>query len=507
MQHTEAKILYTDQCNGSNPSGKTESESAISLKTNFVHIPYDSNNHVDVTEKSRTTGAFCYEGKPFSSQKYITWGADNKYPQFLYGLYNNCSTLQSIINGSADYTIGDGIVVNADIDTVTKNSDGDTYINVLERIALDLWLCGGSFVQIIPNRTGTIKERVWLDFRDCRLGDENNKDYIYYSKNWGKRSCKPIKYLKFNSSVYFADPAGLSDSDLELQKRLKTEPSIYYYKGRRSRDNYPVEDYRASVLSCLTQTEIKNYHWNTINNNFSISGVLSIMVGQGVPQNEKDDMEAKIIDKFAGADNGTKVMVALLPDSEHGVQFTPIAADSFDKKYEALAEDTKNDIFISLRALPVLFGMTVQTGFNTQEYLDAWELYNKTAIVPKQSALKEISDDLIGRKGSVIIKPFTLSYDTENDIEPYMKDSVNDIPEQLFNDLTTNERRRLIGFEDIPDEEADQSILADRIGVGGTQSLIDVITNPDLNNDQKRGTLMVLFGLTEDQVNEITGNG
>jgi len=43
---------------------------------------------------------------------YVYWGDDNKYPSYIYDLYTRSALLQSILNGCADYTIGDGVTFN-----------------------------------------------------------------------------------------------------------------------------------------------------------------------------------------------------------------------------------------------------------------------------------------------------------------------------------------------------------------------------------------------------------
>ena len=46
-------------------------------------------------------------GKP-----YLNYGNDNKFPNYLWELYLKSAILQSIINGTADYAGGNGIIYN-----------------------------------------------------------------------------------------------------------------------------------------------------------------------------------------------------------------------------------------------------------------------------------------------------------------------------------------------------------------------------------------------------------
>jgi hypothetical protein len=43
------------------------------------------------------------------------------------------------------------------------------------------------------------------------------------------------------------------------------------------------------------------------------------------------------------------------------------------------------------------------------------------------------------------------------------------------------------------------------LGVGGTQSLTSLIADPALTIEQKKGSMIVLFGLSEEQANQMLG--
>lgn len=45
-----------------------------------------------------------------TSKKYINWGEDNKYPNYIWDSYLKCSNLQAIINTLSDYIIGEGVL-------------------------------------------------------------------------------------------------------------------------------------------------------------------------------------------------------------------------------------------------------------------------------------------------------------------------------------------------------------------------------------------------------------
>lgn len=219
---------------------------------------------------------------------------------------------------------------------------------------------------------------------------------------------------------------------------------------------------------------------------------------------EMEIIERSTVEKFTDPENAGRIVVAFNRDKETGIRIERIPEDSFDEKYKALAESTRENLFIAMRAIPVLFGLTVQTGFNTQEYEEAFMLYNRTAVIPKQNEITTVFNKLFNTTQSVIFTPFSLTGQEANDDNIMTNPEVlKDIPTELLSDLTTNERRELLGYEAVNEPDANESILADRLGVGGTQSLVEVLKDTEMSDETKRGVLSVVFGLTTEQVNNI----
>jgi hypothetical protein len=94
---------------------------------------------------------------------------------------------------------------------------------------------------------------------------------------------------------------------------------------------------------------------------------------------------------------------------------------------------------------------------------------------------------------------------TDFEITPIKYESTNEaIDESLFPDLTSNERRALIGFEEIT-SKGDNQVLAQVLGVGGTQALVSVVTDTLLMPEQKIQLLIKLFSLSEEDARMIIG--
>ena len=325
-------------------------------------------------------------GKP-----YLNYGNDNKFPNYLWELYLRSAILQSIINGTADYAGGNGIIYNEN-PTVQKlkdkaNNDGETLEDVIKKIIVDYLVFGGFALQIINNKMGEINEIYWLDFRNVRRSKEGDK--IYYSEDWVKHANDYLTYDIFNS-----------------EKKQGT--SVFYFKGHISRGVYPIPRYNGALSAIETSTEISKFHLNSILNNFSGNFIINFNNGQPT-EDVQAEIEKKVKDKFSGADNAGKFLVAFNDSKDNGVTVERIQDDNFDKKYENLRTDTYKEIFIAFRAIPQLFGYNLDNdGFNTQEYDEAFKLYNKTTVKPIQDDLTRTFNKIFKMDNSIGFVPFKL---------------------------------------------------------------------------------------------------
>lgn len=348
--------------------------------------------NLSVFEQSATKVIPTFIERELNGKAYVNYGNDNRFPNYLWDLYLRSALLQSIVEGICNYTEGNGITYNAD-DVISRlreeaNSDGEVLDDIIKKVTTDYIIFGGFAIQVIYNKLGEINELYWLDFRNIRTDKEMTK--VYYSSDWVRHA---NDYLTYNILR--------KDSD-----RKGTE--VFYFKGHISRGVYPIPRYNGALSAIETSTEISKFHLNSILNNFSGNFIINFNNGQ--PDEETQGIiEDKIKDKFTGADNAGKFLVTFNDSKDNGVSVERIQDDNFDKKYSTLREDTFKEIFISFRAIPQLFGYSLEgTGFNAQEFSDAFKLFYKTTIKPIQRDLKRSFDKIFRMKDSIDFIPFTV---------------------------------------------------------------------------------------------------
>lgn len=346
--------------------------------------PFIENNTVDNTEKK------------VSGKDFISWGENNGYPQFLWGLYNDCATLQTIINGTSDYVVGDDITCTVQGFERVVNKQGETIKDIVQRIAVDYILFGSFAVQVIRNVMGNVSEIYWVDINKLRSDEKN--EVFFYSDDWAK-SYGRVKYLvypKFNPK----------DSNAT---------SIFYYKGNKTRSVYGTPIWSAAVRNAMIENYITDYHLNEINNNFMTSKLISF--NNGMPTDEvREEIEKNLTEKFSGTGNAGRTMISFADSRDNAPEVISLATDNFADRYNTLAERNMEQIFTAFRATPVLFGIvTKSNGFSTTEYSDSFKLFNKTVVSPIQDAIIDCFDKIFGVQNSVVIAPFTITFDTNKE--------------------------------------------------------------------------------------------
>lgn len=293
-----------------------------------------------------------------SGYDYVSWGKDNRFPNDLYDMYQNSAILQSVINGTADYVFGSGVISAFDV----VNDKYETLEDVVKKCVFDYLIFGGFAVQLMY-KGGKVESIYWLDFQKCRRSEDEKK--VFYSDDWGKYARKALEYKAWTP---------------ETDKGT----CIFYYKGHKTRGIYPVPMYIGALKSVKISTEISNFHLNNIVKGFASNAIISF--NNGEPDDDtKARIEKDVKEKFCGTDNAGSFLLLFNESKENACEIAKIQDDKFDLKYDALSKSVKEDIFIAFRATPTLFGLPNENnGFSKQEYLESFELYNKTVVVPIQ---------------------------------------------------------------------------------------------------------------------------
>lgn len=334
-----------------------------------------------------------------SVKDYVLYGKDNQYPEYLYGLYNDVSSLKTIIEGTADYIIGDAVKCNIKGFETQINTKGDTLRELVRLCARDYLLYGGYAIQIIRNKVGDVRELYYMDFRYIRSSKKN--DMFWYSEDFSK------KYVRGNKTVVYPK---------FIPNAREVASSILYVSNNKS-TTYPIPRYSGSIKACEMERAIDTYQLSSIENGFGGSYIINFL--NGIPTDEvKAEIEKNVNEKFCGASNAGRVLINFANSKDNATTLEKLDTTDFGDKYKAAAERAKNQIFTAFRAIPQLFGdMSAATGFNSQEFTESFKVFNRTVCKPIQQTICDSIDRIFGTDNSVNITPFSLEDTTEDVVE------------------------------------------------------------------------------------------
>lgn len=319
-----------------------------------------------------------------SHKGFISCGENNQYLEYLRSLYLSCTTLKSCIDTATDYVCGNGIGVGDETDYVI-NDRGETVFELAQKIMKDYFTFGGYAVNVVRNRIGE-KSLYYIPFERLRSDEYNTR--FYYSKDWTK-SWGRVKTTQY--------PA-YSDENVPS--------SIYYFNNNHPITTYPVAPWITAIECAEMQRRINQFHLNCLANGFS--GSYLITFNNGIPNQEQaDEIENDLIEKFTGTENAGRIAVSFANDKEHSAELQKLEIDDFGEKYNSLIERSRDEILNSFRLNGQLIGINKENmGFNTQEFAEAFKLYNRTVIKPLQRNLVNSLISLTDK--DITIQPFTL---------------------------------------------------------------------------------------------------
>lgn len=321
--------------------------------------------------------------KSNGSNGWYAWGDGNRYPDYLLDLYRECPTLHTIINGTRDYIAGNGSTIDG---KVTVNGAGDTPSAIVRSLAFSYATYGAFALNVIRDHIGNVAEVYALDPRYIRTNKDCNVFWV--SDKWG-RGGKTTRY-----------PAYMAGTN----NNPEHASSILYVKDAEFQV-YPSPIYAAAVKEAETERRIGDYHLNNISNGFM--GSYLINMNNGIAEAEiMDEVERTFTDKFCGSNNAGRVAFSWNADRDHAVTLQKLEVSDYGDKYETLAKHCRQQLFTSFRANPNLFGISTESsGFNSEEYESAFQLFNRTMVKPAQKLII----DAFARVGwTLTIVPFTI---------------------------------------------------------------------------------------------------
>lgn len=415
------------------------------------------------------------------SDGFYSYGKNNLFPNELVQVVGDSGTATSCVHKLKTFTQGDGFA-DVTISSIMMNDDQNADA-LLSEIAYSVGLFNGFALNILYKLDGSVGAVYVMPFDKIRL----NEDGSYtYNETFGTKAFKKSEskiYPAYNKNVTLEERIDIIRYQLQEFDEQRGE-ILYTYMHSPYSKYYPIPDWSAGIEDVKSDGALKVLEYRNITRGFRPNVIIST-IGE-IDDFNKDEFgktDADYFDEnlkdFTGEDAST--ILHLQAESKEGlpsVTLYPLAEmlDGVDNATDRCARKVCRHFGVP----PVLVGLTMPEGLgNTQAMENAMKLFNQV-VIPYQILISSTFEMLFPQYNWEIKSLNVFEY----------------LPSEILATLTNDEKRALGGYPPLPSTNTTGEVtLAERLGVGGTQALVEILTNPDLSQPQKVESLQVLFGL------------
>jgi len=408
--------------------------------------------------------------KENKAKGFVTFGADNLYPDFLIELFNKSPKHNAIVSAKASYVAGIGTEVYgqnttdiAKIQNKLKSINAyETYEELKAKVAYDAELFNGFAIEVIWNKAKTAPSEYYhIPFKDIRKGLEG--EYVYCA-DWTDTKAEKIHYQPYNPIT-------------------RESKQLYYCQFYRpGQGEYPLPDYVGALKYIEVDTEISNYYLNSIKNGFTAQTHIQLFKGIPLPE-EARATARRFKENYQGTDNAGGLIIQYNDPTEKESVINNLQPSDFDKQFDLLNKTVQQEIFVAHKVnSPMLFGVRVEGQLGGRsELIEAYEMFHHAYIEPRQQKIDDTFAYLLEPIASVRLEtinkpPIGLDY------------------QALFTAgvITNEEARKELGLPLITDVK--QSSLNDAINALSPLVANNVLSNMTINEKRQLANLPPIAG-------------
>lgn len=335
--------------------------------------------------------------------RWIDYGLDNLYPQYLLDVYHNRSNKhKSIINKKVQMTTGAGFEnpTPEQLEWIENRWSEHTIEELITKCSADLEIYGGFALSVRWNIDGThIAALDYIPYQKCRLSPCEKK--ILISKdwsNWRRSECKPEERSRF---------------DPKKAKEEKTQV-YYYHVDTVGGEYYPLPYYSSTLCWIELDYEVANFHLSSVRNGFMPGFILNFSTG--IPTLEEMEMAYKEFEKkYTGSENAGKFILTFSEGQEQKPELIPINLNDSDGRFIMLRDSMRDEIFIGHSVTnPQLFGIRVPGELGGKDQLlESLAIFQSTYISVRQRQLEKCFKKLMnaaGIEGELKLKKYEIDF-------------------------------------------------------------------------------------------------
>tara|TARA_R110000787_G_scaffold18056_1_gene55713 strand:+ start:440 stop:1702 length:1263 start_codon:yes stop_codon:yes gene_type:complete len=366
--------------------------------------------------------------------KFIPFGKDNLFPQYLAELKRKSSTHRSVLAQKVVFTAGAKFVCKDDTtEEFIKdvNADGESLRDVFKKFADDYYTFGNAYLEGVLYDGGV--NLYHLDATTVRLS-KNKKD-VYVHPDWRNFRSQEDKMQK-----------------IALYPRVTSSRFVMQFKDYEPTFTfYGLPDYVAGLEHISVDYEIGLWNNTQFQNGFQPSAIVEINGDMGEEEARKLVQEAQ--KKFCGQGNNGKIMF-IVKNGDTANANVQILKDDRDGSWMELQQITDQNIITAHRWQPSLSGIVSSGKMNNtgSEIRISYDLVMTTVIKETSDLLLTGIHKLLYHEMGFDPKNLTIHY------EPPVS-YANDV--DITKVLTINEQRALLD-EDFEMLEDGDMFVSDR---------------------------------------------
>lgn len=348
---------------------------------------------IDTIAKYTDEDLSSYE-KAFDNDKPVYWGIRNAYSTLIQNCFLQSPTLRACAQSFVDFVGGDGVIAETDRLNQPMNRYDETIEDIISKMSQSYFLYGGWCLQIVYSKTLMVSEVYCVDFAKCRINETKTKIFYY------PKGCST--YAKYEVYDRF-DPSRIDPNKLT---------QMYWYNGTSAPTLYPSAPWTSALCDVLTEIETSKFSLSTVSGGFLAKYVITIPDGGALTDEQKSDIEEAIKNKFTGSDASSNFMIYFnsgIGGDGQEIKIDKIETDNSAESYLAIRDTAKQNIFSACRTSPLIMGMGQSNTLSTSEFSDAYNIYNRTVVLPVQKKIERTFSKIFRMDNCMKIKKFTIN--------------------------------------------------------------------------------------------------
>ena len=426
----------------------------------------------------------------FSQNRYITFGNNNRYPDYLIDLYNGAAKHAAIINGKCTYIVGSGFVTT-DQSTqqfLDKANEKETWNQLIKKLCKDIEIFGGFYLQCIKKNNGVGFNFYHVSYDRIRVNDDNTK--FWYRKDWNFWTGEQI-FKAFTPNT-------------------KDHSTIFFYKENGAKKQpYALPNYLAALNLIEAEKAVSEAILTNAKSGFTATKHIAF-IGQEPIQEKKSEIVKRLEERYSG-ESGNRLVVEWVNDEKFATKITDLGQTDLTKEdYTAVNNLITNNLFAGHGVThPLLFGIQQEGKLGgATELREAFYIFKNTYANAKQINIEDVVKYLATANGVVNadiklkdVEPIDTTYNPIDFKELLPKEFVL---EKLGIDTAK------YGIAPTPQQgqpvAQSNDVLVNLTG-RQQQQLIRIVTkfNKGILNKAQAALQLLPYGFTDEQINQYLG--